>query len=856
MKYLTFDENKGDYTICFLVPFINKREIEKEYIEPFNINKNDVLILDLYKDPLKKKTSAKDMKNYLKEEVEQTLIQNNVKYVFVCDSEYFKQVSRQNKADSNVGYVLDSIFEDIKVTYIPSFKSIFYNPDSTKEKISLGINAILNHMNGSYKEPGNSIIHSEYYPKTYDEISNALDKLLDMNVDLTSDIEAFSLKHYNAGIGTICYCWDEHNGIAFPVDYTKEGLRGEPNIPIRNLLINFLKRFKKKIIFHNIAYDGYVLVYQLFMQSILDTKGMYEGFKHLLSNWEDTKLISYLATNSCAGNKLGLKDLSQEFAGNYALTDIKDITRVNIDELLRYNLIDGLSTWYVYKKYRPIMVQDDQLNLYENHFKKYTVDIIQMQLTGLPVNINRVIEVEKELKEEEKSFINKINSFSLMEEFIYSLKEKWVIEKNNKYKKKRVTIEDANIEFNLNSNIQLQSFLYEFLNLPVIDYTETKQPSTDTVTLEKLINHTDNESTKDILKSIVNFKGINKINSSFIPALLNAYKAENGWHYLFGNFNLGGTVSGRLSSSNPNLQNLPSTGSKYAKIIKSCFQAPPGYIFCGLDFSSLEDRISALTTKDPNKIKVYTDGYEGHSMRAYSYFGDKMPDIDGSSVESINSIDKKYKSFRQLSKAPTFALTYQGTYITLINNCGFDEETAKMIEKKYHELYKVSDDWVNSKLKEATKTGYISAAFGLRVRTPLLHQVILGNSKTPYEASAEGRTAGNALGQSWCLLNNRAASEFMQKVRNSEYKQDIQICAQIHDAQYYIIKDDIDIVIYLNEHLVNAVNWQDHPDIYHESVGLGGELSIFYPTWNNEIEIPNKASKEDIFNIIKGNKND
>ena len=97
---------------------------------------------------------------------------------------------------------------------------------------------------------------------------------------------------------------------------------------------------------------------------------------------------------------------------------------------------------------------------------------------------------------------------------------------------------------------------------------------------------------------------MDKIITSFIPAFRNAQPGPDGWHYLFGNLNLGGTVSGRLSASEPNLQTIPS-GSKYAKKIKKCFEAPPGWIFCGLDFASLEDRISALTTKDPQKLKVY-----------------------------------------------------------------------------------------------------------------------------------------------------------------------------------------------------------------------------------------------------------
>lgn len=182
----------------------------------------------------------------------------------------------------------------------------------------------------------------------------------------------------------------------------------------------------------------------------------------------------------------------------------------------------------------------------------------------------------------------------------------------------------------------------------------------------------------------------------------------------------------------------------------------------------------------------------------------------------------------------------------MMKNCGFPEDKARSIEKKYHELYVESDAWVANKLNEAAQTGYIVAAFGLRVRTPLLHQVIRGNSKTPYEAEAEGRTAGNALGQSWCLLNSRAASEFMGKVRQSEYRLEIRPCAHIHDAQYYLIKDHLDVVAYTNKHLVQAVEWQDHPDIAHDKVKLGGELSIFWPSWGKEIVIPNGADEKEI----------
>lgn len=261
-------------------------------------------------------------------------------------------------------------------------------------------------------------------------------------------------------------------------------------------------------------------------------------------------------------------------------------------------------------------------------------------------------------------------------------------------------------------------------------------------------------------------------------------------------------------------------------------------------------RGSTIQIPDGAKVSIKktgrTDGYDGHCLRAYAYFGEQMEGIDPNSVDSINSIEKKYKPLRQESKAPTFALTYQGTYITLMNNCGFPEEKARMVEARYHVMYKVSDDWVQAKLQEATRTGYVTAAFGLRVRTPLLKQVVLGTRKTPYEAAAEGRTAGNALGQSWCLLNSRAGVEFNGKVRKSQYRLTIRPCAQIHDAQYHMIKDDLDTFMFYNEHIVQSAFWQDHPDIWHDEVKLGGDAFICYPNWSHELTIKNGADEPEI----------
>lgn len=223
---------------------------------------------------------------------------------------------------------------------------------------------------------------------------------------------------------------------------------------------------------------------------------------------------------------------------------------------------------------------------------------------------------------------------------------------------------------------------------------------------------------------------------------------------------------------------------------------------------------------------------------------------DEYNVGQINRIKKEYPKLRQKSKGPTFALTYAGTYHTLMNDLGFSEEEAKAIEANYHSLYAVSTEWVKAKLDQAEIDGYVETAFGLKVRTPLLKRTISGNSHTPYEAQAEGRTAGNALGQGYGLLTNRAANEFMQKVWRSSYRFDVLPVAMIHDAIYLLIRDDIRAVEWVNQELIASMEWQELPEIQHDTVKLGAELDLFWSTWADDITLPNGATKEEIRQLV------
>ena len=858
MNHIIF-ETADRYSIALLVKptSMHKTDLMHHYVSPLNtlgIPSTEIIAFDLEHNEHGKSTATL-RKEYLAHLLK-ALRSLDILTLIVCDGDYFKTLTKEKKSEPHYGDVLPCAikdFEDFKVILAPNHKALFYNP-AVQQKLDLALQTVMHNANGTYTKLGSGIIHSEQYPEYYHEIATALQQLHQYPV-LTCDFETFSLKFWETGIGTVSFAWDQHNGVAFAVDTTDSStVEFKANLPVRQLLRSFFEDYTGTLIWHNANFDLKIAVSTLWMKDLLDERGKQEGMEVMCRDFHDTKIITYLATNSTAGNKLSLKDVAHEFAGNWANSDINDITFIEKPTLLRYNLVDSLCTWYAFNKHYPTMIEDQQEDVYNTIMKPSVKVILQMELTGMPINMAKVADARVILETEiqgcvellaQSDIIHKFeirNTDNAYEKDYQDRKAKAVHPDKIQYKDR---VEFKTVPFNPGSSTQLIELLFTMLALPVLDTTDTKLPSTGAKTLKKLIHQTNDKGILAILDAVIRFSEASKILNTFIVAFEGAILKANGWYYLHGNFNLGGTVSGRLSSSGPNLQNIPSTGSRFAGIIKECFEAPPGYLFVGADFSSLEDRISALITKDPQKLRVYTDGYDGHCLRAYAYWPEKMPDITNT-VESINSIATKYKSIRQDSKTPTFALTYGGTFHAIMDQTGLAKAAAQAIETNYHELYVVSDQWVAEKIKEATVNGYITVAFGLRVRTPVLSQVLWNSRHTPYEAQAEGRTAGNALGQSYGLLNNRAGIEFQERVLTSEYSETVLPVAQIHDAIYAIVEDCLETVHWVNINLVECMQWQGLKEIFHPDVPLGGDMDIFYPNWSVSITLDNNSTPQKI----------
>ena len=877
MRHIIFELSPDSrYPVAVLIKgaAFNQHALQTNYIDPLmtrGIAKNQVIAftLDYNSD---NKAPAKLIKGYL-ESLLPAVNSLGVKYLYCADGNYFKVLTKKAKAEPHVGYVMPCAikgYEHMEVILGLNYQALVYDP-TQKSKLNMGLTALANAIQGTHQTLGTNVIQYSEYPETLDEIRSALAKL-HQYPELTCDIEGFGLAVGTTGVGSIGFAWNQHEGLSFLCDYKpftdpndveETGLYGyrEDNWPVRTLIREFLRDYKGKLTYHNASFDVRSLIRELWMDNWLDYRGLLEGLDTLTRNFDDTKIITYLATNSTAGNELSLKKQAHEFTGNYAQDDddIKDIRRIPPRELLEYNLVDCLATWFVKNKRYPEMVRDNQEPLYHGLMLPSLKVIIQMELSGMPMERSRVQEAKAELERLEASYLKVIMGHPLIApleaKITHEAWEKDFEDRRGKAKNPdKIFPKDRTFfpksVFNPNSGPQLQRLLYQEMGLPVIDLTDTKQPATGGDTLKKLVNHASKPEDKAFLQAMVEYIGVTKILSAFIPAFERAVNKGDGKIWLHGGFNLGGTVSGRLSSSKPNMQQLPS-GSAHGKLIKSCFVAPDGWVLAGADFNALEDRINTLLTKDPNKIKVFTEGYDSHCLRAFYFFPEKLPGIVDS-VESINSIKKVFPDIRQLAKSPAFALQYAGTWRTLHKNLGFPEEDAKRIEAGFRKMYKVSEDWVNEKVELACKQGYVDLAFGLRVRTPLLQQVIWGGPKMPQEAAGEARTLGNAVsGQSYGLLNNRACNEFMAKVWASPYRYDVIPIAMIHDSIYLLIRDRVDIVAWVNEELPKSMSWQELPEIQHPDVKLSAELDVHYKGWHQPITLPNHATIREILEICK-----
>ena len=259
--------------------------------------------------------------------------------------------------------------------------------------------------------------------------------------------------------------------------------------------------------------------------------------------------------------------------------------------------------------------------------------------------------------------------------------------------KAREIYEKAGVEFNINSPKQLGEVLFNRLNLTKpFKYGKGRTISTAQDVLESLA------SEHEVPRLVLDYRQLSKLKSTYVDALPVLCRAGTG--RLHTNFNQVGTATGRLSSNNPNLQNIP-IRTELGREIRAAFIAEPGNVLLAADYSQIELRLLAHFSEDPLLVEAYRRGDDIHTLTAAQVFG--VPPL---------MIDAEH---RRRAKAVNFGIVYGLSPFGLSQQLGIDTKEAKRFIDAYFEKYKGVTAFIEKTLADARRDGLVKTLFG-RVR--------------------------------------------------------------------------------------------------------------------------------------------
>ena len=478
----------------------------------------------------------------------------------------------------------------------------------------------------------------------------------------------------------------------------------------KNTLIKFISELDVKFISYN---------FKTLLNLGFTFKSMYMDMMiayHLISS--QTKMDVFIPITEYS--KVDAKDFKTTFGKAH-------IDTLLVDEFARYLSKIGLGILDIYDEINHILHKEELYDILIQNEMPLIPVLSLMERKGIKIDVsyfkNYSLELEKELAKIEKAI----------------------------YK-------EAGEEFNINSPKQLGDILFVKMNLPSGKKTKTGY-STDVMVLEDLESYG-----YDIARLLLDYRKLNKLKTTYVDTLPNLVDSNSRIHT---SFNQIGTATGRLSSSDPNLQNIPVKTDDGIKI-REGFVAGEGKVLMSIDYSQVELRVLTSMSKDENLIEAYREEKDLHDLTARRIF-------------NLSDSDDVTREQRTIAKIINFSIIYGKTAFGLAKELKIPVKDASEYIKKYFEQYPRVTTFEKEVIEFGEEHGYVKTLFGRK-------RYISGiDSKNKTIKAQAERMAVNTVIQG-------TAAEVLKKVMLKVYetlkdKDDIALLLQVHDELIFEVEE-------------------------------------------------------------------
>lgn len=529
------------------------------------------------------------------------------------------------------------------------------------------------------------------------------------------DTETTSLDYLQARIVGVSFCVEPGRAAYVPLghDYV-----GAPEQLDRDVVLARLKPLleakRPAKVGHHLKYDAHVLA-----NHGIALGGM--AYDTMLESYVWNSVATRHDMDSAAERYLGLKTITYEEVAGKGAKQIP-FSQVSIETASTYAAEDADVTLRLHRTLWPAIEREPLLGrLYKDFEQPLVPVLLRMERRGVLIDREMLRRQGVELAKRAEEL-------------------------------KTAAHAEAGTEFNVDSPKQLQQILYEKMNLPVLRKTPTGQPSTAEDVLEQLAE------SFTLPQLILDYRSIAKLRSTYADKLPTQVNPDTGRVHT--SYHQAVAQTGRLSSTDPNLQNIP-IRTPEGRRIRQAFIAPPGYVLLAADYSQIELRIMAHLSGDASLIAAFEADRDVHQATAAEVFGVPLSEV---------STDQ-----RRSAKAINFGLIYGMSAFGLARQLGIGRNEAQQYVDLYFERYPGVKAYMDRTREGARETGYVETVFGRRLYLPEIR-----SRNRALQQYAE-RSAINAPMQGTAADLIKLAMIAVDRWCEEEGRDDARLIMQVHD---------------------------------------------------------------------------